>query len=283
MVRISRARRTPSTPSPDEEPQVSAPNTLAETSAAPVPPWPTEAPPSAAVGPVETLGLVLRAAHPRLGLATAAALSLAALLAGRPPREIAVVAATVVVGQAILGWHNDLVDRLRDQQHGLTGKPLADGRVEPGTVWFALACAVLLLVPLTVTNGITAGTVYLLSVLTGVVGNVVLRTGLLSFLPWAVSHALLPAFVSYGGYGGQFEGDPPRIALVALAALAGIGVHLLVSVWGLEPDDADGWRTVPLRLGRRFGSSRLLLVSVVWLGAVGAGIAVVAADGGLSP
>ena len=56
--------------------------------------------------------------------------------------------ATVLVGQTILGWHNDLVDRNRDARHQTPGKPIAEGKLDPGTAWFALACAVLLVVPL---------------------------------------------------------------------------------------------------------------------------------------
>ena len=42
-------------------------------------------------------------------------LALVAALSGRAPREIALVALTVLLGQAVLGWHNDLVDRERDR------------------------------------------------------------------------------------------------------------------------------------------------------------------------
>ena len=41
----------------------------------------------------------------------AAGIAVAAALAGRPGREVGLVLATVLVGQAVLGWHNDLVDR----------------------------------------------------------------------------------------------------------------------------------------------------------------------------
>ena len=34
-----------------------------------------------------------------------------------------------------------------------------------------------------------------------------------------------------------------------LAALLGIGVHLLTALWGLVPDNEDGWTYLPLKLG----------------------------------
>src|SRR6201999_558067 len=75
--------------------------------------------------------LLVRAAHPRQALVTSLGVPVAAALAGRPSRELLLVLATVLVGQVILGWFNDLVDRERDARHHRTGKPLADGRLDP--------------------------------------------------------------------------------------------------------------------------------------------------------
>jgi 4-hydroxybenzoate polyprenyltransferase len=229
--------------------------------------------------------LLVRAAHPRQALLTAAALAAVAGLDARPGREVGLVALTVLVGQVVLGWHNDLVDRTRDRALDRTGKPLADGRLDPGTAWFAWCCAVLLLVPLAVNNGVLAGGCYLASVAVGLLGNLdngLVRRGLLSLLPWAVSFALYPAFLSYGGWGGQAEGDPPQPVLIGLAALIGVGVHFLTALWGLVADDADGWTYLPLRVGRRLGATRLLVVTLVYLAGAVAAFAVVAHRLGLS-
>jgi peptide/nickel transport system permease protein len=64
-------------------------------------------------------------------------------LVSGPPRAV-LVAATVLVGQVLVGWHNDLVDRTRDAARLPSGKPIADGYLDPGTAWFALVCGVLL-------------------------------------------------------------------------------------------------------------------------------------------
>ena len=72
--------------------------------------------------------LLLRAAHPRQALLTALALAGAAALAGRAGRGGRRSSfATVLVGQAILGWHNDLVDRRARRADERRGKPIADG------------------------------------------------------------------------------------------------------------------------------------------------------------
>jgi len=225
--------------------------------------------------------LLVRAAHPRQALLTALVLAGAAALDGRPDRELALVFGTVLVGQIVLGWHNDLVDQLADRAHERDGKPVADGRLAPDSVWFALCCAVLLVVPLAISNGVTAGLCYLGSVAIGMVGNVVLRRGLLSFLPWALAFALYPAFLSYGGWGGGSHGAAPQPALIGLSALLGVGVHFLTALWGLVSDNADGWTYLPLRLGLRLGATRLLILVGVYLAAVTAGLLVVASELGL--
>ena len=227
--------------------------------------------------------LLVRSAHPRQALVTAVGMTVAAALAGRPSRELLLILGTVVVGQVILGWFNDLVDRKRDARHQRTGKPLADGRLDPGTLWFCLALAVFLVVPLAVANGRYAGSAYLVSLAIGLLGQWVwLRKGFLSWLPWAASYALYPAFLSYGGWGGQEKGAPPELLITGLAALLGIGVHLLTALWGLVPDNEDRWTYLPLKLGLKIGASRLLWVAGTYTVLVLVGLAFAGTNVGLT-
>lgn len=225
---------------------------------------------------------LLQAAHAKQAIGTALAMGLVAAVAGRPAREAGVVLLTVLVGQTILGWHNDIVDRQRDQAHGLTGKPLAMGRVSSETVWYAIIVATLLLVPLAITTGIRAGCLYLAAVAVGMLGNVVLRTGLFSWWSWAVSFALLPAYLSYGGWGGQAVGSAPETPIVVLAALLGVGIHFTRAVWGLVADHEDGWTYLPLRLGLKLGATRLLALSTLYTAIVVVALVVMGAKVGLS-
>ena len=227
--------------------------------------------------------LLVRAAHPRQAVLTAVGLTVAAALSGRSSRELLLVLATVLVGQVVLGWFNDLVDRKRDARHQRPGKPLADGRLDPGTVWFCLALAVFLVVPLSVANGLYAGSAYLISLAIGLLGQWVwLRKGFLSWLPWAASYALYPAFLSYGGWGGQEKGAPPELLVTGLAALLGIGVHLLTALWGLVPDNADRWTYLPLKLGLKMGASRLLWLAGTYTVLVLVGLAFAGTHVGLA-
>jgi 4-hydroxybenzoate polyprenyltransferase len=217
--------------------------------------------------------LLLRAAHPRQALLTALGVTGVAALAGRPLRELGLVLVTVLVGQAMLGWHNDVVDRRRDLAAERPGKPVAEGSLDPGTVWFVLTCAALLVVPLSLSNGLTAGAAYLIALVVGLLGNVLLRRGWLSWVPWAASYALYPAFLSYGGWGGDHTGEPPEVTVTALAAALGVCVHVLRALPGLVADNRDGARHLPLRLALRIGAPRLLYLTLAVTLLVVAGLA----------
>ncbi|TIC78901.1 UbiA family prenyltransferase [Nocardioides sp. GY 10127] len=217
--------------------------------------------------------LLVLAAHPARTVLLAAVLPVAAALAGRPAREVWLVAATALCGQVLLAWAGDAADAARPGSSARPGRPVADGRLDLGTAWFAAAVAGLVLVPLAVANGWPAGCCYLASVAVGLLGTRLGRTGPFSWWSWALGWALYPAFLSLGGWGGLHRGDPPEPVLVGLAALAGVGVHVLVSTWELVEQREDGWDTLPLRLGLALGANRLLLACLVYLALVAAATA----------
>jgi hypothetical protein len=226
--------------------------------------------------------LLVRAAHPRQALLTAAGLAFAAWLSARPGREVGLVALTVLVGQALLGWDNDLVDERADRDDERVSKPLVGGGLDRGTLGFALACGVLLVVPLSLSSGINAGSAYLLSLAVAMLGNRVLRNGRLSWVPWAIAFALYPAYLSYGGWGGGAEGHPPTIAMTVAAAFLGVGVHVLVALRGLVEDNRASRRHLPLRLALRVGAPRLLFLASLYCVLVIVAIAVIGSTAGLS-
>lgn len=206
----------------------------------------------------------------------------AAAVSGRTPREVGLVLVTVLAGQALLGWDNDLHDQPADRAAERADKPLAAGTLDRGTVTFAMACAVLLVVPLALSSGITAGLSYLLSLLAGLFGNRWLRSGALSWLPWAVAFALYPAYLSYGGWGGGAKGHPPTVAMTLAVAVLGVGVHVLTSLKGLVADNEAGRRHLPLRLALRVGAPRLLAVTIALCVLLAGAIGVIGSTVGLS-
>jgi 1,4-dihydroxy-2-naphthoate octaprenyltransferase len=141
---------------------------------------------------------------------------------------------------------------------------------------------VLLVVPLSLSSGIAAGASYLLSLVAGALGNRLLRTGPLSWVPWAVAFALYPAYLSYGGWGGAAHGHPPTVAMSVAAAFLGVGVHVVTSLRGLVDDNRAGRRHLPLRLALRTGAPRLLVLAGIYCAVVVGAMAVVGATVGLS-
>jgi 4-hydroxybenzoate polyprenyltransferase len=226
------------------------------------------------------LSLVL-ACHPLPTLAMTVALTVAALLSGRTGVECALVAATILSGQLTVGWINDVVDRDRDKQVGRTDKPVAMGWIDPGTVTFATAIAVLVVIPLSMANGTAAGIAHLLAVLSAWTYNFWFKKTWLSWLPYAVSFGLLPAFLSYGGLGGGMHGAPPTVAITVLAALLGIGIHFLNTLPDLVQDNETGVRHLPLRIALKIGAPRLLWISIVYTVLAAAGLVVAALTVGL--
>ena len=228
-----------------------------------------------------TLSLIL-AGHPLPTAAMTVALTAAAALAGRTGVECALVAATILSGQLTVGWLNDVIDRRRDEQVGRQDKPVAMGWVDPGTVTFALACVVLLVIPLSIANGTAAGIAHLLAVASAWMYNFWFKKTVFSWVPYAVSFGLLPAFLSYGGLGGGMHGSPPTIAMTVLAAMLGIGIHFLNTLPDLVEDNETGIRHLPLRIALRIGAPKLLWVSMIWTALTGAGIVIAALTVGVA-
>ncbi|HEX6515851.1 MAG TPA: UbiA family prenyltransferase [Nocardioidaceae bacterium] len=220
-------------------------------------------------GPVTSL---LLSCHPLPTAAMTVAVTVAAWLSGRPGTECALVAVTILSGQLTIGWVNDVVDRERDREVGRTDKPVAAGWIDPGTVTFATACVVLLVVPLSMANGTYAGIAHLLAVASAWLYNVWFKRTVLSWLPYAVSFGLLPAFLSYGGLGGGMHGAPPTVALTVAAALLGVGIHFLNVLPDLVQDNQTGIRHLPLRIALRIGAPRLLWISLAWTALAAGGV-----------
>jgi 4-hydroxybenzoate polyprenyltransferase len=187
------------------------------------------------------------ASHPLPSLAVTAFATAVAAAAGRSAAGCVLVAGAVGAGQLSIGWSNDLIDRARDRAAGRRDKPLAVGAVPPRVVGTACALAVVCCIPLSMASGWRAGTAHLLAVAGGWAYNLRLKRTVLSFLPYAVSFALLTAFLTLGLPGSPW---PPPWALAA-GALLGVGAHFLNVVPDVDDDLAAGVLGLPQRLGAR--------------------------------
>ncbi len=203
-----------------------------------------------------TVAALLRAAHigPTLAVTIlAAALSVAA---GTSAGRTILIAAAVLAGQLTIGWSNDLIDRSRDRSVGRADKPLATGELAVRTVTIACAAAVVAVVVLSLLCGIVAGLVHLGCVAAGWAYNLGLKRTVWSWAPYALAFGGLTVFVSLAAGGGL-----PELWIPAMAAMLGVGAHLVNTLPDLADDEATGVRGLPHRLGA--GRTRVLAVIVL--------------------
>lgn len=213
------------------------------------------------------VGLVA-ASHP---VPTAVVTALAVVLAvgaGAPAATVVLVGCAVLAGQLSVGLSNDWLDAARDRAVARRDKPLVSGAVSPeqvraAAIGAAAACAVA-----SWATGAVPGTLHVVAVASAWAYNLGLKRTAVSWLPYAVSFGLLPAFLVLAA------GGTPPLALVAAGALLGVGAHLVNVLPDLDDDAATGVRGLPHRLGRRASS----VLAPVLL-AAGAGVAVAGLPG----
>jgi 4-hydroxybenzoate polyprenyltransferase len=209
------------------------------------------------------LPALIRASHPRQAVAIAVVVGLLVGLSGRAAREVAIAAAAVLVAQLIMGLVNDLLDVDLDKASGSDDKPIAMGVVPPGNASFAVAVLLLLVIPLSLQNGTSAGLFLLGTLVVGYVHNRWLHRTLLSWVGWAVTFGMLAWFVTLGSWGQSGDGSAPYTWFTVLCALLGVCVHFLTSLPDLVRDNASRVRHLPLRVALHTGAPKLMLFTVV--------------------
>jgi 4-hydroxybenzoate polyprenyltransferase len=225
-------------------------------------------------GPAERQGprqlpALLRASHPRQALAIAVVVGLLVGLSssaddgGDIASSVALAAAAALVAQLALGLVNDLLDVDLDRASGTDDKPIALGVVPPGNASFAVAVLLLVLIPLALQNGTTAGLYLLATLVVGYVHNRWLHRTVLSWVGWAATFTMLAWFVTLGGWGHGADGSAPYTWFAVLCGLLGICVHFLTSLPDLVRDNASRVRHLPLRVALHTGAPKLMIISVV--------------------
>lgn len=203
-------------------------------------------------------GLVA-ASHP---VPTAVVTALAVVLtagAGASAGTVALVGLAVLAGQLSVGLSNDWLDARRDTAVGRRDKPVATGAVAVGAVRAAALVAAAVCAAASWATGVVPGTLHGVAVASAWGYNLGLKRTAASWVPYAVSFGLLPAFLV------RAAGGSAPVALVAAGALLGVGAHVANVLPDLEDDAATGVRGLPHRLGRRTSSvlAPLLLASGV--------------------
>jgi 4-hydroxybenzoate polyprenyltransferase len=200
------------------------------------------------------------------GLSTALAAAL-----GSGPGTVALVAVAVGTGQLSVGWSNDWIDAGRDLAVGRTDKPVVAGLLTARTLRDAALVALAVCVAASLALGLAPGVAHLVAVASAWAYNARLKQTVWSWLPYALSFALLAVAVVLAAPGPRV----PAGWAVAAAALLGVGAHVANTLPDLEDDASTGVRGLPHRLGRRASgvlapSLLVAAVAVVVTGPTGA-------------
>ncbi len=197
---------------------------------------------------IRTTVALARASHLVPGTAVTLLTVALALTNGVTTRVSVTLAVAVFAGQLVVGWTNDLFDRSRDIRVGRTDKPLATGELTPHTVAATVGLFGVICVVASMACGVAAGSVHLvLGVGAGLLYNAGVKSTVFSAVPYLVAFGSLPVVV-------MLAADPsrlPAVWMVVVAALLGVGAHLLNVFPDLDDDEATGVHGLPHRLGRR--------------------------------
>ena len=188
---------------------------------------------------------LVRACHPEPTIAVTAITTVLAISVGRGVRGCVLVALAVLAGQLSVGWSNDWIDARRDRLALRSDKPVVTGDLTATTLQRAAFIAAVVCVPLSLASGLAAGVVHVVAVASAWAYNLRLKSTVMSWLPYAVSFGLLPAFVTLGL---PTPAWPPAWA-IASGALLGIGAHLANVLPDIEGDRRLGINGLPQRLG----------------------------------
>jgi 4-hydroxybenzoate polyprenyltransferase len=224
---------------------------------------------------------VLRSTHPKQAVLAAAVVGVLASTDGRPAREFLTAAAAVLVVQLSLGLSNDLSDQSHDYRAQTSGKPIAGGLVASTSASYWMIVLVLLAFPLSAYNGIESAVALLVTLPIGWVHNRWLHRTAFSFVGWALTFALIPAFLSYGTWAGTGSDQEPTWAVTAAAAAVGFCIHFVTSLGDLVDDNKSGARNLPLRVALKIGAPRLLFLTIAVTTAAVAGLVVAGLTVGL--
>jgi len=195
-----------------------------------------------------------------LGTALAAAV-------GAEPTTTALLAVAVLTGQLSVGWSNDWLDAGRDRAVDRASKPVVSGLVSAATLRRAAWGALVVCVVTSLATGIVPGVVHLAAVASAWGYNLGLKSTPWSWLPYAVSFALLAEFAVLVAPGDRLAAP----WTLAAAALLGTGAHVANTLPDLDDDAATGVRGLPHRLGRRASGVLAPTLLVAAVGVVVAG------------
>ena len=178
-------------------------------------------------------------------------------------------------GQATVGWTNDVSDATTDRAAGRTTKPTVRGSLRPEQLCVPILVSATITIPLSfLAGGWVGGAAHIVAVASALVYNFWLSRTMWSWLPYAVSFALMTVFVAQAASPVLW----PTWPVICLSVLVGVIAHLFNAVPDIDSDREMGLGGLAVSLGKRrsialavvlmvLAAASLVLVILDWVGA----------------
>lgn len=164
-------------------------------------------------------------------------------------------------GQATVGWTNDVHDAAADRAAGRNTKPTVRGDVRPEDLRIPILVSATLTIPLSfLAAGWLGGAAHIAAVASALIYNFYLARTMWSWVPYAVSFALMPVFIAQAITSTLW----PSFSVVLLSVLVGVTAHLLNAIDDIDIDRDIGWGGLAVSLGKR---RSIVLVAILATGA----------------
>jgi len=214
-------------------------------------------------------GAFVAATHFPQALAMVLLMTIATAVCGGSWSSVALVLLASAAGQATVGWTNDVHDAVADRAAGRVNKPTVRGELRPEDLRAPILVSATLAIPLSfLAAGWVGGAAHIVAVASALVYNFFLARTVWSWVPYAVSFALMPVFVAQASSPSLWPTAPVTI----LSILVGVTAHLLNAIPDIDIDRQTGWGGLAVSLGKR--RSVVLVAVLAGVAAVCLGVVV---------
>jgi 4-hydroxybenzoate polyprenyltransferase len=210
----------------------------------------------------------LAATHFPQALAMVLLMTVGTAVCGGSWSSVALVFLASAAGQATVGWTNDVHDAAADRAAGRSNKPTVRGELRPDDLRVPILVSATLTIPLSfVAAGWIGGAAHIAAVASALAYNFFLARTVWSWVPYAVSFALMPVFIAQASSLTLW----PTVPVTLLSVLVGVTAHLLNAIPDIAIDRDTGWGGLAVSLGKRWSmilAAVLVLAAAVCLGVV---------------
>jgi 4-hydroxybenzoate polyprenyltransferase len=191
---------------------------------------------------------LLAATHFPQALAMVLLMTISTAICGGTWWSVVLVLLASAAGQATVGWTNDVSDAKADRAAGRTKKPMVRGHVGPDDLRVPILVSASLTIPLSfLAAGWVGGAAHIAAVSSALVYNFWLSRTIWSWLPYAVSFALMTVFIAQASSPSLW----PTWPVVCLSVLVGVIAHLFNAIPDIDMDRRMSLGGLAVSLGKR--------------------------------